>query len=252
METIGNEGLTLNQYCEMNEISPSSVWQKIRQGELVSRTIGGRLKIFGNESVSTVSPRVFGATAKDSSANFLPDLPNVSPIRQGIETEANSLAVQPSSISIYEQSDNSDLALLIDHLSLAKEENKEILRMTQDSIRKITEMSEQLLESKEQVVDAHKQTIQEKNLIIEVQQEKIEGLRRKLKNNRSTSEEKNRVDFDFQLSKQQEMYDKMLTEKELRIESLSEKISSMQVEMLKLRQEYEDLEILARTLAKDS
>jgi hypothetical protein len=244
METIETTGLTLNEYCEINEISPSQVWSKIRHGELVSRTVSGRLKIFGQEDIGTISPKVMGATARDKSS--LPDLPNVLPIRANTDDEDQDF---PSGqVSIYEAEPTSEVALLIDHLSLAKEENKEILRMTRDSIGKITEMSEQLLESKEQIIDAHKQTIQEKNLIVEVQQEKIENLRAKLKEAKLDSASE---DFDRQMSEQKNMYEEMIAAKESRIESLTDKQSTLEKEMRKLRQDYEDLEMLARTLAKD-
>jgi len=49
---------------------------------------------------------------------------------------------------------NTELALLLDHLSLAKEENREILKMTQESIRKVTELTDTIVEMKDTVIDA--------------------------------------------------------------------------------------------------
>ena len=50
-----------------------------------------------------------------------------------------------------------EMALLLDHLSLAKEENREILRLTQDSIRKVTELTDSIVEMKDALIEA-KQT----------------------------------------------------------------------------------------------
>jgi hypothetical protein len=49
---------------------------------------------------------------------------------------------------------NTELALLLDHLSLAKEENREILKMTQESIRKVTELTDTIVEMKDTVIEA--------------------------------------------------------------------------------------------------
>lgn len=47
---------------------------------------------------------------------------------------------------------STEVALLLDHLSLAKEENREILRLTQDSINRITHMAETMMAMKDEIL----------------------------------------------------------------------------------------------------
>lgn len=54
---------------------------------------------------------------------------------------------------------NTEIALLLDHLSLAKEENREILKMTQESIRKVTELTDTIVEMKDTVIEAKESQI---------------------------------------------------------------------------------------------
>ena len=42
--------------------------------------------------------------------------------------------------------------LLIDHLSLAKEENREILRLTQDAMSRLTHMTDVMLDMKDALI----------------------------------------------------------------------------------------------------
>jgi hypothetical protein len=58
-----------------------------------------------------------------------------------------------------ERAHNPEMALLLDHLSLAKEENREILRMTQESIRKVTELTDTIVEMKDSVIEAREAQI---------------------------------------------------------------------------------------------
>ena len=53
-----------------------------------------------------------------------------------------------------DHSRNHEVALLLDHLSLAKEENREILRLTQDSMGRLTQMTDAMLQMKDDVISA--------------------------------------------------------------------------------------------------
>ena len=44
--------------------------------------------------------------------------------------------------------------ILIDHLSLAKEENREILRRTQDAMSRLTQMTDAMLEMKDALISS--------------------------------------------------------------------------------------------------
>ncbi|MDA9951141.1 keratin [Oligoflexaceae bacterium] len=244
MEEVGinTNGLTLSEYCNVKGDSPSSVWQKIRAGELISRAIHGRLKIFDSSQVGHISPRPFGATAKNRAENAeLPELPDLEDV-----AKSTAVSVTSGQVSVITGAEHGqEVSLLIDHLSLAKEENREILSLTQSSIRKITEMSEQLLEAKEQVIDAHKQTIHEKNLLIEMQQEKIQNAPKP----QTGSRKKLQQVWERRLADQKKTYEKIIQDKDDKVDLLSAELTRLSAEMMKLRQDYEDLDTLARTLA---
>ncbi len=90
------------------------------------------------------------------SPSSLPPIPN-----EGTETsKENDRTFQGASSGAQvlpvatERVTNTELALLLDHLSLAKEENREILKMTQESIRKVTELTDTIVEMKDTVIEA--------------------------------------------------------------------------------------------------
>lgn len=133
-----DEGLALEEYAEKYLLSESEVWRRIRRGELLGRTQHGRLLIY--------PPASMAATLAD-----LPPLPNsVQPTRAGAAHDQAGGFLTLSG----ERSGNPELALLLDHLSLAKEENREILRLTQDSLRQVSQMADQLVQMKDAVITA--------------------------------------------------------------------------------------------------
>lgn len=203
-EALG-EGLTIEAYARQVKVSEAEVWRRLRTGDLVGRTEGGRLVIYSSPTAATVSragaeaggqkfgpdpgepkdqdllefmddtlPEAAAAaaavedfatedlsttygqplphSASDPDFSLLPPLPPSSNNRAGAESQGY-LALSG------EKSSSPELALLLDHLSLAKEENREILRMTQESIRKVTQLSEALVEMKDTVIEAKQSEI---------------------------------------------------------------------------------------------
>jgi hypothetical protein len=53
-----------------------------------------------------------------------------------------------------ERGQTPELALLLDHLSLAKEENREILKLTEQSMQRVCAMSEALVQMKDAVIQS--------------------------------------------------------------------------------------------------
>jgi hypothetical protein len=90
------------------------------------------------------------------SASSLPPLPSDEPeILKDSERTFHGASSSPQVLPVAtERVTNTELALLLDHLSLAKEENREILKMTQESIRKVTELTDTIVEMKDTVIDA--------------------------------------------------------------------------------------------------
>lgn len=184
IEAAHLEGLTLADYATKNQLSESEVWKLLRQGELVGRTHCGKLIIYPEPT--TGLPPLEKARSSQADKN-LPPLPHIQMERSAVET-GGFLSVTG------ERSSSPEIALLIDHLSLAKEENREILKMTQESIRKVSEMSDSIVEMKDAVIDA----------------------------------------------------------KDAELHALKEQLKATDSQNAKLRQDNEDLNMLARSLAEDS
>lgn len=254
-------GRTLSEYCEAFEVSPASVWQRIRRGELISRTLDGRLKIFERGVDPTPLERSFGATAfgpSDDSDHTLQGLPDLPIMEENDTSDANAKlpTVQNSNVTVLESfaPNNTEIALLLDHLSIAKEENKEILRMTQDSIAKITAISEQLAETKDQMIDDQRRMLAEKDLVVDVLQEKMDAMRLELSRLKEvqSAESKEIEEIEDQYLKREKKLENSLKAKDKKIEELHDKLENVNQNLLKLKQDYEDLEMLAKTLSKNS
>ena len=133
---LEDPGLTVPAYAQQHLLSETEVWRRLRRGQLVGRSTGGQLLIYQAASSLTA-------------ASELPPLP--------LEVEAGARAGAANEGAAFlslsgDRGQAPELALLLDHLSLAKEENREILRMTQDSIRQISRMSEQIAHMKDEVI----------------------------------------------------------------------------------------------------
>jgi pilus assembly protein TadC len=71
--------------------------------------------------------------------------------------EYNQISVLGERVS---PSDRQEVALLIDHLSLAKEENREILRLTHESMSRLSEMTDKMLDMKDSIISSKDEQMQ--------------------------------------------------------------------------------------------
>ena len=188
----GDDGLPIEAYAAKYLLTEDEVWQRIRRGELFGRTEQGRLLIF--------SP----AHAESTLAE-LPPLPGtpLSKSRVGAGSDrgpsADFLALSG------ERGQTPELALLLDHLSLAKEENREILKLTEQSMKRVCAMSDALVQMKDAVIQAK----------------------------------------DAELSA-------LRSQREVEIASLRDELAASEREIRRLKQHGEDLEMLARSIAKQA
>jgi hypothetical protein len=195
------EGVSIESYAKTHSIHLGEVWRRIRNGSLVARPIKGQLFIFNDPSSRPQNSRkgafkentaskidqmrqqkTFTTTVELKQTNTgpevrgydeLPEAPKQSAtaLNNSYEGLPNNPSNQQLEVST-QSNNNSEIALLLDHLSLAKEENKEIIRLTQDTIARVTEMSESIVEMKDEVIDAKNTQIDMmKEKFIEQQQE---------------------------------------------------------------------------------
>lgn len=178
-----SNGLPLEAYAAANALSEAEVWRRLRRGQLVARHDGERLLVYEElpaEPTDFSLKDLHATLAKEEKAAdvdpFTADSPEAASPRGGpgavkAELEPGDLPPLPgtearpgasskdSASGAYlalsgRRTETPELALLLDHLSLAKEENREILRLTQDSIRKVTELTDSIVEMKDTVIEA--------------------------------------------------------------------------------------------------
>lgn len=185
------EGLPLEEYAASRGLTEAEVWRRLRQGDLVGRTNRGRLFVYSTEAAVPAGDEpqrqgaTFGAWIQDHELHQEFEAPAVAPggalpplphhpsddaARAGATSGGGFLALTG------ERTSSPEMALLLDHLSLAKEENREILRLTQDSLRKVTDLTDKIVEMKDQVIDAKDAQIMALMQQLEAKDQKIKKL----------------------------------------------------------------------------
>jgi len=182
------DGCDIATYADARALSTDEVWQRIRRGELIGRTQEGLLYVYEREGSMIAAQRQFGASAIDEAPladeieivdaavepeeipHSLPPLP----VSAGIDTDKTYLAFSG------EKSASPEVALLLDHLSLAKEEHREILRMTQESIQRITQMTDSLMAVKDELLAEKDQRLRERDEELSKREQEISRLKSKL------------------------------------------------------------------------
>lgn len=166
-------GLELREYSRKFNLETSEVWKKIRRGELVARTENGFIYVYGHSvpdhSLSDFTNETGQLQKSPTDANNVfprGDLDELPPLPMEINTDA-------SETRYLEDSSSPTVALLLDHLALAKEENRKVLAFTQDAIIRITKMSDTIVDMKDSLIN-------EKEKLLKVQEQKINSLNSQL------------------------------------------------------------------------
>ena len=141
------DGLELSQAADRLGVTIDEIWRRVRNGKLLARTNRGQVLVYTDPN---------SAVTLDG----LPPLPSNKP---NLWTHSSNISdsntspepAAPISAALVESRDamqRQEIALLIDHLSLAKEENREILKLTHDSMARLSEMTDKMLEMKDSVI----------------------------------------------------------------------------------------------------
>lgn len=126
---VAARGEALAEFAQRLGLSESEVWRRLRNGELLARSERGQIMILDDNRL-------------EPAGSVLPPLPG------------EALAPPQAMALTGATAASSEVALLLDHLSLAKEENREILKMTQDAIRRVTELTDSIVTMKNAVIEA--------------------------------------------------------------------------------------------------
>ncbi len=189
------EGIPLDAYAAAHDLPQSAVWAKIKAGVLVARSQHGKVYVYG-ESVPDFAPtgtdrapppsqtpslaaagltNIVTAESNHQSAALPPPPLGASPAAvssQGTGTQFLSLSGRFA--------DSPEVALLLDHLSLAKEENREVLRLAQESIQSMTAMTERVMLAKDQLLGEKDRLLNHKDQLIEERRLQMETLRERV------------------------------------------------------------------------
>jgi hypothetical protein len=149
------DGMELSKAARHLGVSIDEIWRRVRNGKLVARTDRGQVMVYTDAStVVTMEglPPLPNSTAREwtKSASNSDD-------SKLVDTEYNQISVLSERVS---SSDRQEVALLIDHLSLAKEENREILRLTHESMSRLSEMTDKMLDMKDSIISSKDEQMQ--------------------------------------------------------------------------------------------
>lgn len=149
------DGMELSKAARHLGVSIDEIWRRVRNGKLVARTNRGQVMVYTDASTvvtmeglpplpnSNVPEWTKSASNRDDS--------------KSVDTEYNQISVLGERVS---SSDRQEVALLIDHLSLAKEENREILRLTHESMSRLSEMTDKMLDMKDSIISSKDEQMQ--------------------------------------------------------------------------------------------
>ena len=146
VDDVEIDGVEIETAASRLGVGEEDVWRRIRNGQLIARTMRG--KVFVYTSMPASLPTDLPPTPVDIMVQ--------NQASQASASDRSNRNQRPTSeITIMEDhSRNHEVALLLDHLSLAKEENREILRLTQDSMGRLTQMTDAMLQMKDDVISA--------------------------------------------------------------------------------------------------
>lgn len=144
-------GLEIADYALRHDKSEGEVWDLIRTGSLIARSEKGRIFVYEKTPVLSHGMELPKSDSIPETAT--PEQTTLPPLPFTEKTGAIT------SITLNQQP--SELSLLIDHLNLAKEENREILQLTQESMNHMTRLTESIIASKDEIIRM-KQTEMEK------------------------------------------------------------------------------------------
>lgn len=143
------DGLAIEEYARRQNISTEDVWNRLRRGQLVGRTSRGKVLVY--ESISAAAIAAPAPALRQGVEGDLPPLEFGASIEPGA-TRQDPLTGAMVALESAGLPQSTELALLLDHLSLAKEENREILRLTQDTLTKLSSMTDAVIQMKDEVI----------------------------------------------------------------------------------------------------
>ena len=134
--------LPILEYAEQMQISQAQIWDRVRQGKISARVVEGEVMIQSEKNRKKSNNNKKEKNRPGASSQWNPPeiaMDSLPPIQETTQLEPDQ---------------GSELALLIDHLSIAREECKESLSLARKTVESVKSMSEQLLAAKDQTIES--------------------------------------------------------------------------------------------------
>lgn len=149
-------------YAKVTGTTPQAVWDDLRAGKLLGRVFEGQVLVCNPQTshVDIGKNQVFNFSA-------LPPLPKSGSQNMLVPQAKNEAAAT-----------STEVALLIDHLSIAKEENREIIRLTQDAMQRMESLHQKVLDTKDQIIEDRNQEIALMRTELAMLKEKVQLLQK--------------------------------------------------------------------------
>jgi hypothetical protein len=149
------DGMELSKAARHLGVSIDEIWRRVRNGKLVARTNRGQVMVYTDAS-TVVTMEGLPPLPNSNTPEWTKSSSN-SDDSKSVDMEYNQISVLGERVS---SSDRQEVALLIDHLSLAKEENREILRLTHESMSRLSEMTDKMLDMKDSIISSKDEQMQ--------------------------------------------------------------------------------------------
>lgn len=162
------DGLDIEAAARSLGVAQDDVWRRIRNGQLMARTERGKVFVY----TSIQSPEAVSTALVEDSTPPLPTPPVSETLLQLQETLNSFPTTNTMTVS------HQDMTLLIDHMNLTKEENREILRLTRDSMARLSSMTDSMLAMKNDLIAAREHQVETLNERLDQQTEKMRKLQR--------------------------------------------------------------------------
>lgn len=150
---IGPVGQELSEYTTSQCLSEKEVWQRIRSGSLLAKCQNGKLMIYEQQSKKLITNK-----SKPTGKTKTPNLPPIPLENHKIILKNNEPA--PYTSDNLSKQLPPEIGFFLDHLSIAKEENNEIIKLTQNSISQITQMAESVVDTKDKLINNQEKQIE--------------------------------------------------------------------------------------------
>jgi len=148
VEDIDIDGQDLETAAMSLGIGADDIWRRIRNGQLLARSHMGKVFVYTN--MTSIPKETIDLPPPPTTAQ------NVSDMNEELDREQRLTVIEASGTSLVAKH---EITMLLEHLQQAKEENREILRFTGDSMSRLSELTDSILQMKDELIRAREDQV---------------------------------------------------------------------------------------------